>query len=159
MNEPNFSFRHPKGTIYAIITPRGLSKLHLPMSVESPKNEFVGATADVAAKLSMALKNYFAGHFESFANIPLDVSGTPFQQQVWAAARALAWGQTCSYGDIAQNIGYSVRCARAVGQALGANPIPIIIPCHRILAHNGKLGGFSCGLDWKCELLKIERKM
>jgi len=162
MNTPNFFFQHPKGTIYGVITDNGLSELHLPTAttpvLTTPTNEFVGATID--ARLARALSDYFAGKRESFDAIPLDLSvGTDFQREVWKAARTLAWGETCSYGDLAQRMGRSPGTARAIGQALGANPIPIIVPCHRILACGGKLGGFSGGLDWKRELLKTEQIM
>jgi O-6-methylguanine DNA methyltransferase len=83
---------------------------------------------------------------------PLDVEeGTPFQRQVWQALTMIAPGRTSSYVEIARNIGRP-KAARAVGQACGANPIPLLIPCHRVLAADGRLGGFSGGLDWKREL-------
>jgi len=87
---------------------------------------------------------------------PLDLSaGTDFQRAVWEALRRIPPGQTRGYGEVAGEIG-SPRAARAVGQACGANPIPLLIPCHRVLAAGGKLGGFSGGLDWKRLLLKRE---
>jgi O-6-methylguanine DNA methyltransferase len=87
---------------------------------------------------------------------PLDWSGkTEFQKSVWRALRKIRRGQTKSYGEIAQAIG-KPKAVRAVGGACGANPIPVLVPCHRVLAANGKVGGFSGGLDWKRELLKRE---
>lgn len=87
---------------------------------------------------------------------PLDLSfGTDFQQRVWNALRKIANGKTRSYSEIAQAIGKS-KAVRAVGGACGANPIPILVPCHRVLAANGKLGGFSGGLNWKRTLLARE---
>jgi O-6-methylguanine DNA methyltransferase len=87
---------------------------------------------------------------------PLDLSGgTTFQRQVWNALRKIARGQTKSYGEIARAIGRP-RAVRAVGGACGANPIPVLIPCHRVLAANNKLGGFSGGLNRKRELLVRE---
>jgi O-6-methylguanine DNA methyltransferase len=84
---------------------------------------------------------------------PLDLSnGTTFQQKVWNALRKIPTGKTKSYGEIARAIG-KPRAVRAVGGACGANPIPVLVPCHRVLAANGKIGGFSGGLDWKRELL------
>jgi O-6-methylguanine DNA methyltransferase len=83
------------------------------------------------------------------------VSGTEFQRKVWRAMRAIPFGQTKSYQDIASAIGHP-KATRAVGGACGANPIPVFIPCHRVLAAGGRLGGFSGGLDWKRRLLSLE---
>jgi len=89
---------------------------------------------------------------------PLDLrAGTDFQQRVWKALCAIPFGETKSYGDIAREVG-SPRGTRAVGMACGANPIPLIVPCHRVVAAGGKLGGFSGGLDWKKRLLAIEER-
>ena len=87
---------------------------------------------------------------------PLDLSsGTEFQRCVWNALRKIPSGQTKSYAQVAQSIDRP-GAVRAVGQACGANPIPVVIPCHRVLAAGGKLGGFSSGLDWKRKLLSRE---
>lgn len=87
---------------------------------------------------------------------PLDLSrGTKFRLRVWAELRRIPRGDTQSYGDVADELGKR-RAARAVGGACGANPIPVLIPCHRVLAANGSLGGFSGGLEWKRRLLAIE---
>ena len=87
---------------------------------------------------------------------PLDWTGRPeFQKSVWRALQKISSGQTKSYGEIAAVIGKS-KAVRAVGGACGANPIPVLVPCHRALAANGKLGGFSGGLDWKRALLARE---
>ena len=87
---------------------------------------------------------------------PLDLSsGTAFQQRVWNALRRIASGETRSYTGIATAIGQR-KAARAVGGACGANPIPVFVPCHRVLAANFRLGGFSGGLDWKRKLLARE---
>ncbi len=87
---------------------------------------------------------------------PLDLSaGTPFQQRVWAELRRIKTGETRSYGELAAALG-KPGAARAVGGACGANPIPLLVPCHRVLAANRKLGGFSGGLCWKRRLLARE---
>ena len=87
---------------------------------------------------------------------PLDLAGgTPFQQGVWAVLRTIARGRTLSYGEVAAQIGRP-QAARAVGSACGANPVPLLIPCHRVLGAAGALGGFSGGLDWKRLLLERE---
>ena len=86
---------------------------------------------------------------------PLDLAGTEFQKSVWNALRKISTGKTKSYGEIAAVIG-KPKAVRAVGGACGANPVPVLVPCHRVLAANKKLGGFSGGLDWKRSLLKRE---
>ena len=101
-----------------------------------------------------ALKNILAGR--AAKNLPpLDLAGTEFQKSVWNALRKISFGQTKSYGEIAQQIGRA-KAVRAVGGACGANPIPVLVPCHRILAAHGKIGGFGGGLDWKRKLLERE---
>jgi O-6-methylguanine DNA methyltransferase len=86
---------------------------------------------------------------------PLDLAGTEFQKSVWRALRKIRSGRTKSYGEIARAVG-NPKAVRAVGGACGANPIPVLVPCHRVLAANKKLGGFSGGLNWKRELLAGE---
>jgi len=86
---------------------------------------------------------------------PLDLTGTEFQKRVWNALRKISTGRTKSYGEIAQAVG-KPKAVRAVGGACGANPIPVLVPCHRVLAAHGKIGGFGGGLDWKRRLLARE---
>jgi O-6-methylguanine DNA methyltransferase len=101
-----------------------------------------------------ALKNTLAGRQPK--NLPpLDLAGTEFQKSVWNALRKISPGKTKSYGEIAQAIG-KPKAVRALGGACGANPVPVLVPCHRVLAANKKLGGFSGGLDWKRKLLARE---
>ena len=101
-----------------------------------------------------ALKKILAGRKPN--NLPpLDLDGTEFQKSVWNALRKISTGKTKSYGEIARAIG-KPRAVRAVGGACGANPVPVLVPCHRVLAANKRLGGFSGGLDWKRSLLKRE---
>ncbi|HWO93931.1 MAG TPA: methylated-DNA--[protein]-cysteine S-methyltransferase [Dehalococcoidia bacterium] len=89
------------------------------------------------------------------ADLPLDLQGTPFQLLVWNAAAAIPRGQTRSYGWIADQIG-KPSAARAVGRALGANPAPVVVPCHRVVRENGALGGFGGGLALKQQMLLAE---
>ncbi len=102
-----------------------------------------------------ALKLALAG--KKFGQLPpLDLNaGTTFQQQVWAALRTIPVGSTRTYGEIARMLG-KPGASRAVGAACGANPIPVLVPCHRVLAAGSKLGGFSSGLNWKTLLLNRE---
>jgi methylated-DNA-[protein]-cysteine S-methyltransferase len=98
---------------------------------------------------------YFRGELRQF-DLPLDPRGTPFQRQVWAAVARVAYGETRSYGEIAAAIG-KPAAVRAVGLANGANPLPIIIPCHRVIGANGSLTGYGGGLEAKRRLLALER--
>lgn len=158
MDCANFVFHHAKGPIYGYISGHGLQALLLPQPSNCYTYLLHSAPNVVMGRLlNEALERYVAGVAVDFAEIPLDlVSATSFQRAVWLAARGIPWGETVTYAGLAQRMGRAPDLARAVGQALGANPIPIVIPCHRILAANGGLGGFSAGLDWKRELLNIE---
>jgi O-6-methylguanine DNA methyltransferase len=101
-----------------------------------------------------ALEKMFAGE-KAKKLPPLDPAGTEFQKNVWREMQKIPAGQTKSYGEIAKAIG-NPKAVRAVGGACGANPIPVFVPCHRVLAANKKIGGFSSGLDWKRKLLALE---
>jgi methylated-DNA-[protein]-cysteine S-methyltransferase len=101
------------------------------------------------------LDAFFAGQLRGFT-VPLAPRGTGFQQRVWRALRTIPYGETRSYGQIARQIG-APEAVRAVGAANGANPIAIIIPCHRVIGANGSLTGFGGGLDRKRFLLELER--
>lgn len=109
-----------------------------------------GAFAEVRRQLDA----YFAGTLHEF-DVPLAMSGTPFEQRVWNALRRIAYGTTVSYRDVAQRIGKATAC-RAVGMANGRNPIPIIVPCHRVIGADGSLTGYGGGLDTKRWLLELE---
>ncbi|MBN1874809.1 MAG: methylated-DNA--[protein]-cysteine S-methyltransferase [Anaerolineae bacterium] len=115
--------------------------------------------ADVAANVTVEtavaqLAEYFSGTRTMF-DVPLAPEGTDFQKMVWQELRNIPYGQTASYGDIANSIG-KPKASRAVGAANGKNPIPIIVPCHRIIGSNGKLTGYGGGLWRKEWLLKHE---
>lgn len=101
------------------------------------------------------LNAYFAGELHAF-DLPLAPEGTDFQQDVWQRLQEIPYGQTMTYGEIAQDLG-NPNASRAVGAANGRNPIPIVIPCHRVIGHNGKLTGFRGGLAFKEALLGLER--
>jgi len=101
------------------------------------------------------MRGTFAGEKRAI-RVPLaDVEATPFQRAVWEALRRIPYGEVRSYGWVAKAVGRP-RAARAVGAACGANPWPIIVPCHRVIAADGSLGGYSAGLKWKRCLLKLE---
>ncbi len=147
------------GVFLAVYSPMGLCELSFPgrkpdrtpearPSVPQPIQRWHSLT-------SQAVERLLAGRPPGRLP-PLDLSaGTDFQRQVWAAMRAIPFGNTISYQEIALSVGNPKAC-RAVGGACGANPIPVLIPCHRVLAANHSLGGFSGGLDWKIKLLTRE---
>ncbi|HKR86345.1 MAG TPA: methylated-DNA--[protein]-cysteine S-methyltransferase [Terriglobales bacterium] len=102
------------------------------------------------------LQAYFAGELESF-DVELAPNGTPFQQRVWKELLKIPYGETISYGELARRVG-NPNASRAVGLANGSNPIPIIIPCHRVIGSNGKLTGYGGGLPIKERLLALEKR-
>ena len=109
----------------------------------------------VLADTRQQLKEYFAGEREEF-DLPMAPSGTGFQLRVWAALREIPYANTTYYGEIARRLELGSRGARAVGLANGSNPIPIIVPCHRVVGADGSLTGYGGGLDRKRTLLAIE---
>lgn len=149
---------HPLGTISAHFSPAGLCAVHLgatsEVAKERPSSSRMKEWTD---RFRAALERYLKGKPEAFDAIPLDLGGaTDFRRRVWEAARLVPYGEATSYGDLARRMGLSRGHSRAVGQALGANPVPIVVPCHRFLSRDGTLGGFSGGLHWKRELLRLE---
>lgn len=106
------------------------------------------------APYARQLEEYFEGQRRAF-DIPLDLRGTEFQRTVWQALQEIPYGTTKSYSDIAKAINRP-KAVRAVGGAIGANPVPIVVPCHRVIGKDGSLTGFAGGLDIKRQLLKIE---
>lgn len=102
------------------------------------------------------LKEYFEGKLKSFS-IPLDPKGTLFQKRIWQALSNIPYGETGTYGEIGARIG-APKASRAVGRACNQNPIAIIIPCHRVVGKDGKLTGYSAGLEKKGWLLEFEKK-
>jgi len=105
------------------------------------------------------IAEYFAGRRQRFTlPIPETLRGTPFQRRVWSALRQIPYGQTLSYGELARRIG-SPAASRAVGGACGKNPLPILIPCHRVIGQSGKLTGFGGGLEAKLRLLELEESI
>jgi methylated-DNA-[protein]-cysteine S-methyltransferase len=109
----------------------------------------------VLVETERQLDEYFAGKRKAFS-VALDMRGTRFQQDVWAALLAIPFGETRSYGQLAKQLG-NPRASRAVGAANGKNPVSIIVPCHRVIGSSGKLTGFAGGLDTKAHLLNLEK--
>jgi len=124
---------------------------HIP-ETQSPPVEVLQKWRD---RVAQALEDYFEGKPGSFDALPLDLQGSPFHLRVWQELRRIPSGATVSYQELARRLG-NPKAARAVGQACGANPIPLIVPCHRVIAADGSLGGFSSGLPRKRWLLAHE---
>ncbi|MDR3031415.1 MAG: methylated-DNA--[protein]-cysteine S-methyltransferase [Holosporales bacterium] len=103
--------------------------------------------------LRIWLKDYFLGNYEA-PQIPINPSGTTFQKKVWDILISIPFGKTTTYGEIAKILG--IKSARAIGSAVGRNPIAILIPCHRVIGYNGKLIGYAGGIDRKASLLRLE---
>jgi len=141
----------PLGILQATFTEMGLARLEF--------SEWIPKAAHPADKVARRLVSELAAYFRGDASrflTPLDLdAGTEFQQKVWEELQRIPFGATISYGELARRVG-SPRAARAVGQAVGANPIPIVVPCHRVIRGSGALGGFSAGLDVKRWLLRHE---
>lgn len=111
---------------------------------------------DLFREAERQVRSYFQGELTQF-DLPLAPRGTDFQREVWNALLNIPYGETTSYGELARRIGRPAAI-RAVGAANGANPIPIVIPCHRVIGSNGKLTGFGGGLPTKDKLLKLESR-
>jgi methylated-DNA-[protein]-cysteine S-methyltransferase len=114
------------------------------------------ASTEDPSGIADALRRYFAGDLEAIADLPVRFDGgTPFQQEVWAALRTIPVGETVSYAELAQMVGRPTGF-RAVGSANGRNPVAVVVPCHRVIAADGTLGGYSGGLENKRWLLAHE---
>ncbi len=114
------------------------------------------ATHPLAERVASLLRLYAQGVPVSFASLPIDWPGVPsFSQRVLEEVRAIPWGETRTYSWLAAKVGRP-QAARAVGRALAANPLPIVVPCHRVVRGDGRLGGYRGGLGWKERLLRLE---
>jgi len=155
-------FQTDAGWIAVMASERGLVRATLPRTSAEDALKALGERASQAtrnddqfADLTARFQSYFRGENPSFTD-ELDLSQvTPFQRVVWEGARRIPYGETRSYGELAEEIGRP-GAGRAVGQAMSRNPVAIIIPCHRVIASGGKLGGFGNRLDLKWSLLSLE---
>lgn len=119
----------------------------------APEGDIQGSSL-LLKQAEKEVTEYLAGKRQEFT-VPVKAKGTPFQEKVWAALRRIPFGETRSYGQIAETVG-SPKGARAVGMACNKNPVLLFIPCHRVVGSTGKLVGFACGLSMKEKLLKLE---
>ena len=155
------NFDSPIGKILIIADNSGLKELRFIKrdsfinQLERTQNNFT-KTEEICKQTKEELKQYFEGRLKQFT-VQLSPEGTDFQKSVWKELCKIPYGKTLSYKQIAENLNNPKSC-RAVGNANGKNPIPIIIPCHRVICTGGKLGGFSAGLDRKRFLLHLEQK-
>jgi methylated-DNA-[protein]-cysteine S-methyltransferase len=147
----------PVGRLTLVATDDGLAGIlwendrpgRVPFNVEAEDHRH-----PVLLETERQLQEYFAGQRKEFT-LPLDLDGTAFQRQVWNALRTIPFGETRTYGQIANQIG-NPAAVRAVGAANGRNPVSIVTPCHRVIGATGQLTGFAGGLDVKAQLLALE---
>src|SRR5690606_10642526 len=146
----------PLGTLLLYCDRKGLVALDFPGAAVAPGSIMTPPDArEPLHRAAAALEAYFQAGKPLPRTLKSRLDGTDFQKKVWAAIETIPWGKTRSYGEIAAQIGHP-GASRAVGAACGANPLPLFIPCHRVLAANGKVGGFTGGLDVKRRLLQLE---
>jgi O-6-methylguanine DNA methyltransferase len=150
----NYNLKTKYGNIGIVSSTKGIKEIHIG---EKPnKISLTIRQPDInLTRLVTNLKNYFQGKKVNF-NVKYDISHLPvFTQKVLYNVKKIPYGKTTTYSQIAKSIGHP-KASRAVGQAVGSNPLPIVIPCHRVIRKDGSLGGFAYGLNWKKTLLKIE---
>ena len=144
----------PLGILTFATGPRGLCALGL--GGRMPRLPSPAREAKPKAEIAAALAAYFAGDLRAIDALEVEPEGTPFQRSVWAALRTIPAGTTWSYAQLARAVGHPTA-TRAVGAANGRNPIALVVPCHRVIASDGTLGGYGGGLEMKRWLLRHER--
>jgi O-6-methylguanine DNA methyltransferase len=149
--------RSARGTANNKKSDRRLSRLDARLRRWFPPHVIVDGEPEVIARTRTWLTSYFEGTSAEVGDLPLDVYGAEFEKRVWRALLRIPPGETRSYGAIATQLG-SAHAARAVGAANGANPIAIVVPCHRVIGSSGSLTGYGGGLERKSWLLEHERR-
>ena len=159
--EAQRQLRTPVGVLRVTASERGVTAIERVSRASvasrakvSPRTQVSPRAARHADTAVRQLREYFAGTRRKFT-VPLHLDGTEFQQQAWAAMCGIRYGHTLSYAQQAKAIG-KPKAVRAIGSANGANPVPIIVPCHRVIASDGSLGGYALGLTMKRYLLALE---
>ena len=156
MDQIQYEIKSPLGPLFLVATSEGLKGLLFnKQGIKATKKLGVSKPEKILSKAACQLEEYFAGKRRRF-DIDFDLSGTAFQKKVWKELFKIPFGKTVSYKDIAQRI-KNPKAVRAVGSANGKNPVCVIIPCHRVIAADGSMGGYSGGLDIKRKLLKLEQ--
>lgn len=152
------TFETPWGQVTITASEKGVTSIELSSQDRAARQQSAednDQAVSIVEEARAQLLAYIAGTRREFS-FPVDCSaGTPFQRKVWKAITRIPYGRVRSYQWVAMRVG-GKQYARAVGMALGANPVPIVVPCHRIISHDGSLGGFSCGLPLKRRLLSLE---
>jgi len=155
------AFDTPIGSLRLVGDENSIDRIDLPnWAVEPPDPAWTPSADRLPAALAEAkrqLEEYFAGERQDF-DLPLSPQGTAFQRRVWAELRRIPFGETISYGELAARIG-KPSASRAVGAANGRNPLPVVVPCHRVIGSDGRLTGFGGGLPTKQALLDLERRV
>jgi len=155
-------FESPMGRLWVAATSKGLCRV----SFASSEEEFLTSLKEAVhgepesgkerfKDLFERFGKYFKGEPTSFSDLPLDLSGTDFQKVVWRAAAEIPYGKTLTYGEVAAKVGHP-RAYRAAGSALKRNQLLIVVPCHRVVKSDGRLGGFSEGAEGRRRLLRLE---
>lgn len=148
----------PVGPLTLVESGGALAGLYLARQRHRPDDDRFGQRDDaVLPALREQLSAYFAGSLRTF-DVPVAVTGTPFQQQVWKALRSIPYGQTRTYGQLAAAVGRPAA-VRAVGAANGRNPVGIVVPCHRVIGADGSMTGYGGGIERKVLLLDLERRV
>ncbi len=153
MQERMVRFSSPLGELLLSADDEGLTRIAL---TAFPTGEREDRNHPVLREAAAQLTAYFTGRRRVF-DLPLHPAGTPFQRRVWEELRKIPYGETRSYKEVAQAVG-APRAFRAVGMANHRNPLLIVTPCHRVIAADGALRGFACGLERKAFLLRLERE-
>jgi methylated-DNA-[protein]-cysteine S-methyltransferase len=155
----NYSYlESPIGTLLIVGDDEAIRRIEFPKNGKArpPESGWVESGRGPVAETIRQLREYFAGRRNEF-DLPLAPEGTEFQRMVWRRLQEIPYGETISYGELAKRVG-NAKASRAVGAANGQNPIPIVIPCHRVIGSNGKLTGFGGGLPTKEALLALEAR-
>ena len=159
MEKESLIYKSPLGDLELVASEKGLTAIHFlpkkPREISSPVRKKNQKIQETLKQTKQQLREYFAGQRSKF-EIPLSPEGTPFQQKAWKQLQKIPYGKTVSYQEQAKRLGNENKC-RAVGGANGKNPIPFVIPCHRVVNKNGQLGGFGLGLPMKEWLLYREQ--
>lgn len=145
----------PVGRVHIVVSDKAL--LHIYFLTDTWAEKYVRMPKHpLIVRTKKELKEYFAGKRRKFT-VPLAAEGTVFQKKAWSVLRKISYGKTMSYSEQAGRLGKQ-SAVRAVGSANGKNPIPIIVPCHRVVTKDGKLGGYAGGLSIKMKLLALEQR-
>lgn len=144
------------GNIIIIEEDSHIIQIEINRKIEEIEAEIIPKNTPLLEETKKQLKEYFEGNRKEFT-VPLNPKGTKFMKEVWTALQEIPYGEVKTYGEIAKKVG-NPKAARAVGMANHRNPIPIIIPCHRVIGANGKLVGYALGMEMKKALLELEKK-